>query len=400
MKIGREHHTAGCSLVVGHRSYNKRGGMRYNQAIKDGPIFALGDQYIRFSNKGPRYPPVGLRMAPAISDHEFNDDLLLAEPDRKLAARLYPTILHVLDHPELRQLFSEYDEPANRSKRKGRTAGFWVIAFGFSALAIAALEYPFTHATGDHFSDSTIAIVRLTLGALSAVCGIASVLIGSVGVLYARRKRDWLHLRLVGESIRQFHFQTLVFRLPEILASLKDDNAKSAFVLDRKLWFETFKSRFEGKLDAVFGAITNEENGIDPWLHEGLMKPPKLRETRDLAPLFDAYRKLRILHQLGYADYKLQPDHRIFSPVPRRQAEVISHISSVYHPPLCHQCGFAAGGHFSNFSLGSIRFGNHQRRHHLDCTCGASNARRRARAPARTRSRTLPAVPFWRAGSS
>jgi hypothetical protein len=274
-------------------------------------------------------------MAPAISDHEFNDDLLLAEPDRKLAACLYPTILHVLDHPELRQLFSEYDELANRSKRKGRAAGFWVIAFGFSALAIAALEYPLTHATGDHFSDSTIATVRLILAALSAVCGIASVLIGSVGVLYARRKRDWLHLRLMGESIRQFHFQTLVFRLPEILASLKDDNAKSAFVLDRKLWFKALKSRFEGKLDAVFGAITNEQNGIDPWLHEGLMKHPKLRETRDLAPLFDAYRKLRILHQLGYADYKLQPDHRIFSPVPRRQAEVISQISSLSIILLC-----------------------------------------------------------------
>jgi hypothetical protein len=274
-------------------------------------------------------------MAPTVSDHKFNDDLLLAESDRALAARIYPTILHVLDHPELRLLFSEHDKTANHAKRRGRTAGFWVVAFGFSALAIAALEYPLTHTTSDHFSQPTIIIVRLILAAVSAVCGIASVLIGSVGVLYGRRKRDWLHQRLMGESTRQFHFQTFIFRLPEILASLKDEAAKLSFVSERKLWLEAFKARFEGKLDAIFGSTIDEENGAEHWLYEGLIKPPKLRETRDLDPLFDAYRKLRILHQLGYADYKLQPDYRIFSAVPLRQAEVISHISSASIILLC-----------------------------------------------------------------
>jgi hypothetical protein len=271
----------------------------------------------------------------AISNRKFNDDLLLPEPDRELAARVYPTILHVLDYPELRQLFSKYDELANRSKRKGRAAGFWVIAFGFSALGIAALEYPFTHATGDYFSDATNATIRLILAALSALCGIAGVLIGSIGVLSARRKRDWLHHRLMGESIRQFHFQTLVCRLPEILASLKDDRAKSAFVSNRKLWLEKFKLRFEGKLDTVFHAILEEENRTNPWLHESEESLPKIRETKELDPLFEAYRSLRILHQLGFADYKLQDDYKIFSPVPRRQAEVLLRISFAWIILLC-----------------------------------------------------------------
>ncbi len=58
-------------------------------------------------------------LAPS-DDHKFNDDLLLHEEDRKLASIKYPTIFHVLDHPQLRQLFSKYDVPANRAKRSAK----------------------------------------------------------------------------------------------------------------------------------------------------------------------------------------------------------------------------------------------------------------------------------------
>jgi len=47
-------------------------------------------------------------------------------------------------------------------------------------------------------------------------------------------------------------------------------------------------------------------------------------ESKDLEPLFDAYRELRILHQLGYANYKLHDDHRVFSAMPRRQLTILS----------------------------------------------------------------------------
>src|SRR5262249_38676772 len=40
--------------------------------------------------------------------------------------------------------------------------------------------------------------------------------------------------------------------------------------------------------------------------------------------IFDAYRELRIMHQLDYANYKLQDDYRIISTMPRRQLAVIS----------------------------------------------------------------------------
>src|SRR5262249_38583758 len=133
-------------------------------------------------------------VAPS-DDHKFNDDLLLLEEDRKLASVKYPTIFHVLDHPQLRQLFSQYDTPANRAKRIGLIAGFWAIGFGFGALGIAALELIFSHSTG----------YSVVLAVISGLCGVISFLIGSVGVLFAGRKRNWLRCRLMGELARQFH---------------------------------------------------------------------------------------------------------------------------------------------------------------------------------------------------
>jgi hypothetical protein len=168
-------------------------------------------------------------LAPS-NDRKFNDDLLLIEEDRKLASIKYPTIFHVLDHPQLRQLFSKYDTSANRAKRIGLIAGFWAIAFGFGALAVAALELSLVHP----------ATYGVTLAVISGLSGILSFTIGSVGVLFAGRKRNWLRCRLMGEKIRQFHFQMLVFRIPEILASLKDDTSKALFLSERNLWFETF----------------------------------------------------------------------------------------------------------------------------------------------------------------
>ena|SRR5215472_1033655 len=70
-------------------------------------------------------------MGAPSDDHKFNDDLLLHEEDRRLALMKYPSIFHVLDHAELRQLFSKYDVPANRAKHTGLIAGIWAIGLGF-----------------------------------------------------------------------------------------------------------------------------------------------------------------------------------------------------------------------------------------------------------------------------
>jgi hypothetical protein len=130
------------------------------------------------------------------------------------------------------------------------------------------------------------------------------------------------------ERIRQFHFQTVVFRLPQVFASLKDDGAKSKFLSERDIWFESFKSRFADKLDSAFTSIIREEEKPNVWLHDGAEKQADTaHENKDLDPVFKAYREFRILHQLDYADYKLQNDYRIISIMPRRQLAVLSQLA-------------------------------------------------------------------------
>jgi hypothetical protein len=248
-------------------------------------------------------------------DHKFNDDLLLPEQDRQLAAIKYPSIVHVLDHHELRQLFSKYDTSGNRAKHLGLVAGIWAIGLGFGALGIAATELLFAKPTN----------YSVALAVISGLFGVLSFLIGSVGVLFAGRKRNWLRCRLMGERIRQFHFQMMASRLSEIFASLRDDATKALFLSKRDVWFESFKAHLVGKLDSTLTAILHEEDPVDPWLHDRV-ELAGIPESKDLNPIFDAYRELRILHQLDYANYKLQDDHRVISAMPRRQLAVISQI--------------------------------------------------------------------------
>lgn len=264
-------------------------------------------------------------MKPSIEQHKFNNDLLLAREDRDVAAQRYPDIMHVLDHPELRHLFAIYDKPANRAKRHARTAGLWAIGLVWIALAIASLEHLFAHHPP----------WPMALAAISAVCGLTGVVIGGTGVLFAARKREWLHRRLMTERIRQFHFQTFVVRLPEILHSLGSGEARTAFLLKRQAWFEEFHAHFHGKLDEQFVLVLQDEKQADIWLHETEKEGRKIPEHPALEPLFTAYRELRIKHQIGYANTQLKDDHRIFSAVPRRQAAVFSGFSFICIVLVC-----------------------------------------------------------------
>jgi hypothetical protein len=251
--------------------------------------------------------------------HRFNDDLLLGDDDRKLAAVQYPTILHVLDYPELRSNFQFYDAPANRAKSESRRAGIFAIVLGSLALMGVSAELLVEPDT----------LVSKSLAVVSAAAGIAGVLIGGVGVLFAGRKREWLQRRFVGERLRQFHFQTFTCRLSEILASLKDDLAKAAFEQARNQWLDDLKARFDHKLSAEFTKTLDDDESSHIWLHEERNDLHDIRISKD-DPLFDAYRKLRIEHQIDYANYHLnKSDHRIFSDAPHRQAAVISTVGFI-----------------------------------------------------------------------
>lgn len=267
-------------------------------------------------------------MATHIS-HRFNDDLLANEGDLERAEHLYPDIVHVLNHPELRQLFSSYDVPANEAKRRSRKAGVAAVILVTASLMLLALE-PILRLYSEHAGQyqALLKWVEHTLVYVSAGLAVAGAIFGLLGVLFRRAKNEWLHRRLMTERLRQFHFQTLVRRIPEIVASLQGDRAVAKFIEQRKAWLATFNLRHEGKLNAEFNLILEGGDREHFWLHPA----PKVDdETLAKVPenLFKAYRELRIVHQLQYATHRLSEGDTLLPALPRPQAETFSRISMI-----------------------------------------------------------------------
>jgi hypothetical protein len=266
-------------------------------------------------------------VLPTSEGHKFNDDLLANDGDIQEARKQWETIIHVLNHRELQKYFHQFNGRADNAKSKSLKWGTIAILLGAIAVLLAATEInlqqyerPLTEQIGDWAN-----LVQWAIAVVAALSGIASVTIGKMGILFGRRKSQWLHNRFMGERIRQFHFQTFIARLPEIVASLEGETAKTKFESMRSEWFAAFQADFDGKVNGAFEDAIQTAN--DGWLHDARVHDD-IVDHKELEPLFDAYRKLRIKHQLGYANYKLQDDYRIFSVMPCRQALILESITT------------------------------------------------------------------------
>lgn len=249
---------------------------------------------------------------------KFNDDLLLAEEDRKLAADRFPELIDVLDFPELREMFLSYDLSANRAKNHGRRTGF--IAILLAVLALLGASTASSYETAQDMWPRVLAGV-------SAVLGVAGVLIGSTGTLNRESKHRWLCNRLMTERLRQFQFQVLVYRLPEILAA-SDGMGRQRFIDARRSWFAEFRMAHEGHLPARLKVVLDDDAEDDFLLHHDLASWHPADGS--LSRVFSAYRLLRFDHQLQYANYKLRVDESIFSNSSARQFEILRDVSLLF----------------------------------------------------------------------
>lgn len=242
-------------------------------------------------------PPATATPSP-IDQHVYNDDLLSTSKYRDLAAREFPRVIHVLDQPEMRAAFEAQDVIANRAKRRSQAAGFWALMCGLFALMIASGELALEKflSPGMHHLLAAAGLL-LTLGA---------VLVAGFGLVRGKQKVDWLHRRLFTERLRQFHFQTFVWRLPEIVASIANPDK---YRREWTRWFDAFKYTYgEDKSSEIFPTII-ESTGVPPiWLHEpqGHHRPAVPHASPELAELFRAYKELRLKVQHGYATHMLR----------------------------------------------------------------------------------------------
>jgi hypothetical protein len=242
------------------------------------------------------------------SGHRFNNDLLMNPGDVDRAERAFPRMAHVLSHVALQEAFRGFDGPANAAKKKGRIAGLLAILLGTISLAIAA---------------ATPKVQEL--GLIAAVCGVASIIIGLGGALYAGAKRRWLCNRVMTERLRQFHFQAVVCRWREIAASLAGPEAVQDYMAQRENWFDRFMAPYHGQLDAELTDLLDDDTAPKCWLHPEPNLPKPGEVIPDLEGLFAAYHDLRIMHQLHYANYKLRSDQNMFSWSPRLQEVIFSY---------------------------------------------------------------------------
>jgi hypothetical protein len=131
------------------------------------------------------------------------------------------------------------------------------------------------------------------------------------------------------ERLRQFHFQAFVCRWPEIVNSLASQRAAESYVADRRLWFAAFTQKMERGLVAEFTNLMQETDEKDVWLYEPPVSSMSAHPTVSLDELFEAYKILRIDHQLRYANYKLSPDEGILATSASTQQSMFSTLTLI-----------------------------------------------------------------------
>jgi hypothetical protein len=229
----------------------------------------------------------------------FNDDLLIDPQGRETARRAFPHVFHVLDDEELRQLFVPNDREAGRAKRSSFLAGILAVSLVVIGLFGTSAERLYE----GHKCASAIAIA-------SVILSITGVAIGLGGLMIWKSKTDWLYRRMLGERLRQYHFQTFVCRAAEISESLKGKTEQGKFLEQRQIWLSEFKLRFLPNLESEFNALLKREQGV--WLHPAPVAPDALLDALP-EEFFKACAALRIRHQLQYADWKIRYGQNVFS---------------------------------------------------------------------------------------
>jgi hypothetical protein len=197
-----------------------------------------------------------------------------------------------LAHAALQARFQPIDDQANARKSCSRRFGYVAVALGAFSLLAASIASVLPE------SPYEIWLSRFAAGA-----GIVSIGIGLFGLLHAGAKRKWLELRYQTERLRQFHHQSAIALLSELLTQQADPTS-TVFTSQRDKWFKRFS---ELHLDAAaadrLSAILREED-TEGWMFGDL--PVSVPADSEAFREFErTYRHYRLAAQIDYCDKKL-----------------------------------------------------------------------------------------------
>jgi hypothetical protein len=243
---------------------------------------------------GSSIPNFTAPLKPSSAPRVFNDDLLTNSGDLEYARRQFPEAFHLLDHPELRNVFVGYERSANNARSWMRWLGCLAVAFGTIALLSTATE--------PLWSNYKYAKV-LTIG--FEFCGLLAAFIAVGSLWLGPWKKRWLESRFMAERLRQWHFQLILRKGREVEALLDQSapQALEAYKSIRKKWFDGFLHDFGGKLDSRMHMLMKDPEFSGDWLHHPVTNYSG--NGHALRYVFEAYRHLRFNHQYDYATHKL-----------------------------------------------------------------------------------------------
>lgn len=237
-------------------------------------------------------------MAEPSLDHQFNGDLLISKHDQDLAKKLYGEIYHVLDHPELRKEFQQYDAIANSSKLWVQRVGLLAVLLAVLALLGSAVT-PLVH----HFKTAPYlhdVLLWLEIG------GLIGLMIAAGGIAIAKKQSRWLKARMMAEVLRLWHFQSLICRGKKIAAScdVSIENATAVYRRERSIAFKAFLHEWSSSPDSHLAKLIEKPAEGYELLHDEQSEYPAGSPIID--NIFAAYKAIRFRHQTNYAAHKLE----------------------------------------------------------------------------------------------
>lgn len=233
-----------------------------------------------------------------MGEHETrpNTDLALNEGDEAYLRSQFPKIADALIWPKLVEDFRHHEEKAKALKKGSRRSSFAsigmiVLSLAITLVATSALFAPLVAEYPSGADAVAISALLLLIGA---------ILFGK-GILFGRKRDEWLKHRLIAERLRQFYFQCMLANLSAVCSSsiveqkrFIDDRAKE---LDRVLR----RLRSPGYRQAVLGDEVLQESRLVDY---GEIDSRKI-EPNCMEELYRYWVELRFNWQGEYATHQL-----------------------------------------------------------------------------------------------
>lgn len=226
--------------------------------------------------------------------HRFNNDIRFDDADLAELKARWPKIASLLVHPSLVEHFDEHERRAIQLKKRVHACGSCAVLLMVPALLYSILTTP----VPGEWTLWTPAV---------EVLSVVGIILAFLASSFSRWRRDWLKHRYMTEVLRQWHFANLLDGASVADAML--DSGLEAYSARREATLEAFLTKHRG---AVGEWVNRLRVSGDHILHTGttadrvsLPEDPEVRRE-----LLEAYRELRLDHQLNYAVYKVSDEDR------------------------------------------------------------------------------------------